>query len=179
MYNDINRMRKIKELYELIDELAVDILKTCNVSAPIKDMEYIVSCFGGKIQTGNFLKPIVKTGKDSFNIYISENSYPIYNKFHIAARLGDLLLHTNYLINREEYLNSDVMVFKEDNGIIPQVYQSNEFAYGLLMPRDLYKEILDNNTEGKIVHTAKIAEYFDVPISTASSRGKRLGLIKD
>ena len=179
MYGELARLRKIRELYELIDELALDVIKVCNVNVPIKDIEYIVSCFGGSVKTDSTIEGIKKSGKDTFNIYINEYSYPLNNKFYIAARLGDLLLHTNYLLNREEYLRSDVLEFKEDNGIIPQVYQSNEFAYGLLMPRDLYKEVFDKCLDGDIVHTVDIAKYFDVSISTASLRGKRLGLIKD
>lgn len=178
MYDDIERLKKIKELYEKIDLLALEVLKTCKVDAPVKDIEYIVSCFGGSIKEANCLKYISKTGYDSFDIYVRDNRYPLYNKFYIAARLGDVLLHTNYLLNKEEYLKSDVFEFKEDDEIISQEDQSYEFAYGLLMPKDLYKEVFDKYKDGDIVLTDNIAKYFDVTVSMASSRGKRLGLIK-
>ena len=82
------------------------------------------------------------------------------------------------MLNKEEYLKSDVFEFKEDDEIISQEDQSNEFAYGLLMPKDLYKEVFDKYKDGDIVLTDNIAKYFDVTVSMASSRGKRLGLIK-
>ena len=46
------------------------------------------------------------------------------------------------------------------------------------MPKDLYKEVFDKYKDGDIVLTDNIAKYFDVTVSMASSRGKRLGLIK-
>ena len=48
------------------------------------------------------------------------------------------------------------------------------------MPEKKYKEIMDKNKNVKenIVYTNKIAEYFRVSESAASSRGKFLGYLK-
>ena len=56
-------------------------------------------------------------------------------------------------------------------------YQANDFAEALLMPKDVYKKVLDQYTVGNKVQTAKIAEYFGVSVSTAYSRGKSLGFL--
>lgn len=56
-------------------------------------------------------------------------------------------------------------------------YQANDFAEALLMPKDVYKKVLDQYTVGNKVQTTKIAEYFGLSVSTAYSRGKSLGLL--
>ena len=175
---DLIRLQRIKELYELIDVIALDVLRVTKTDIPVKDIKELVSYFGGEIVVGISNNWIDKTGPDSFNIYVDNWNFPLFNKFYIAARLGDVILHTNYLSDRESYLNSKEFMFKPDTGLTTQVDQSNEFAYGLLMPEDIYRKVLYENTKGNDVHTKNIAEYFEVPISAASERGKRLGLIK-
>lgn len=55
--------------------------------------------------------------------------------------------------------------------------QVNEFAAALLMPKDLYVQVMDKYTDGNIVDTAKIAEYFHVSVDAESNRGKWLGYL--
>lgn len=38
-------------------------------------------------------------------------------------------------------------------------YQANEFAAAFLMPRDMYKNVMDQYTTGNIVETGKVAEF--------------------
>ena len=159
--------------------LALRISKASKTDVPVKDIKKLVSFFGGEIKVGNSNTPLVKTGRNSFNIYINDWNYPLFRKFYIAARLGDLFLHTNYLSDHDAYLESKAMIFKRDNWLTSQADQSNEFAYGLLMPRFIYEDVLHDNTEGDVVYTKNIADYFEVPVSAASGRGKRLGLLKD
>lgn len=174
-----SELERIKEIYKSIDEFAVLLLKTYDIEVPIKDINELVSIFGGNIKVSNSFDSVKKTGADSFDIYINNEEYFNYKKFYIIHLLGRVLLHTNYLSDHDNYLKSNDFIFKPDNGLVSHVYQANEFAYGLLMPSDLYKKVFDENIEGDIVHTDKIASYFGVSISIASARGKRLGLIKD
>ena len=176
---EIRRLQRIKELYELIDELALDILRLSNTEVPIKDIREIVSFFGGDIKIANGFRSIEKTGRDTFNIYISDWNFPKFRKFYIAARLGDLFLHTNYLSDHDAYLESKEMQFKPERGLVSKPEESNEFAYGLLMPRDIYKDIINQNTKENLISMNQVADYFDVSVSAAVGRGKRLGLIKD
>ncbi len=176
--DDLRRLQEMKKLYELIDVLALDVLRVTETDIPITDIKELVSCFGGDVKEGYSNNWVEKTGPDSFTIFIDGWDYPLSQKFFIAARLGDVILHTNYLSDREAYLNSNEFIFKPDTGLIPRVNQSNEFAYGLLMPEDIYRKVFSENTKGDDVYTKNIAEYFGVTISAASERGKRLGLIR-
>lgn len=60
-----------------------------------------------------------------------------------------------------------------------QEFQANAFAMALLMPETDYREQVKIHTEqnGR-VNTAKIAEYFNVSVSTAAERGYELGLLE-
>lgn len=176
---EIRRLQQIKELYELIDELAMDLIRASKSEIPIKDIREFVSLFGGDIKTDNSFRPIEKTGRDSFNIYISDWEFPKFRKFEIATKLGDLILHTNYLSDHEAYMDSKEIQFKPERGLVSNVEESKEFAYGLLMPREIFRDIVKQNTKDNIIKTSNVADYFDVSISAASTRGKRLGLIKD
>lgn len=42
--------------------------------------------------------------------------------------------------------------------------QANEFAAAFLMPKELYKRVMDENTVGNTVYIAKVAQYFNVSI---------------
>lgn len=57
-------------------------------------------------------------------------------------------------------------------------YQANEFAAALLMPKKEYKKIMNQYTTGNKVETDKVADYFGVSVSVASSRGKFLGYLQ-
>lgn len=46
------------------------------------------------------------------------------------------------------------------------------------MPRDMYKNVMDQYTTGNIVETGKVAEFFGVSVSAASNRGKFLGYLQ-
>ena len=54
----------------------------------------------------------------------------------------------------------------------------NEFAAAFLMPKELYKRVMDENTVGNAVYIAKVAQYFNVSIDAASYRGKWLGYLQ-
>ena len=42
--------------------------------------------------------------------------------------------------------------------------QANEFAAAFLMPKELYKRVMDENTVGNALYIAKVAQYFNVSI---------------
>ena len=46
------------------------------------------------------------------------------------------------------------------------------------MPRKVYKKVMDQYTVGNEVETDKVADYFGVSVSGASSRGKSLGYLQ-
>ena len=95
--------------------------------------------------------------------------------FTIAHELGHLFLHMGYKINQEIWERQEVTYFRK--GDSEEEYEANEFAAAFLMPKKVYKEIMDRHTEGNIVYTSKIAEEFNVSVKAASNRGKWLGYL--
>ena len=178
---EIERLYELKRYYEIVDTLAERILKDYKMDIPIKDVVPLIECFGGSVKTSyTEHRDIVKTGPDTFDIYISDWRFPKSRKFFIAARLGDILLNTNYLHDREAFLKSKTIEYLPDNTCnFQRVDLANEFAYGLLMPRDIFTDVVNKYTDdNNFVDTRKVADYFDVTVSDASGRGKRLGLFK-
>lgn len=81
-----------------------------------------------------------------------------------------------YMIDSEKWASQTDRYYRKGNS--DEEYEANEFAAALLMPKKEYKKILDKYTEGDIVHTAKIAEKFNVSVNAAANRGKWLGYLQ-
>ena len=62
-------------------------------------------------------------------------------------------------------------------GTSEQEYQANEFAAALLMPENIYKDILDEHSRGNKVNMNEVAKYFKVSLSAAINGGKFLGYL--
>ena len=172
---EIVRLQKIKKLYEIINEFTEMIIEKNNIEIPLKDIDYVVSLFGGRIVEGNGFARPQKIGREEFEIYVSKWDNPQQRRFYAAARLGDVLLHSNFIPDHDAFIANEKIQYKPDNGIVQQVYMSNEFASSLLMPEQIFKDIVDKYSDDDIVNCRHVAEYFDVSVSTAIERGKSLG----
>lgn len=82
-----------------------------------------------------------------------------------------------YKINPDLWEKQENLVYYRAGNSIDE-YQANEFAAAFLMPRDMYKNVMDQYTTGNIVETGKVAEFFGVSVSAASNRGKFLGYLQ-
>ena len=60
---------------------------------------------------------------------------------------------------------------------IEQARQANSFAFALLMPEKEYRKMIDLNSEGLLVQTKNIAEYFGVSLAAAAQRGRGLNIL--
>ena len=58
-----------------------------------------------------------------------------------------------------------------------QARQANSFAFALLMPEKEYRKMIDLNSEGLLVQTKNIAEYFGVSLAAAAQRGRELNIL--
>lgn len=165
------------KIQQLINDLSADIIDTYDIHIPIYDMNDVVTTLGGYIEENkNICDSAIRKQNDGFVIYIP-SSYNVERKqFAIAQELGHLFLHMGYKISPKLWDNQRNMVYYESKSPLEE-YQANDFADALLMPKDVYKKMLDQYTVGNKVQTAKIAEYFGVSVSTAYSRGKSLGLL--
>lgn len=165
------------KIQQLINDLSADIIDIYDIHIPIRDINDVVTALGGYIEEiPDDLCGGIKKQNDRFVIYVP-SFYSIERKrFVVAQELGHLFLHMGYKISPKLWGKQKNMVYYESKYPLEE-YQANDFAEALLMPKNVYKKVLDQYTVGNKVQTAKIAEYFGVSISTAYSRGKSLGLL--
>lgn len=167
----MNRITKI------INDIAEDVIDTYDICMPIIDINNVVVVLGGCVEENeDIYDSAIKKQNDGFIIYIP-SSYSVERKqFAVAQELGHLFLHMGYKISQKLWDKQKNMGYYESKSPLEE-YQANDFADALLMPKDIYKKVLEQYTTGNKVQTDKIAEYFGVSVSTAYSRGKSLGLL--
>lgn len=164
-----------------ISELAQRVMDVYDIETPIIDMKSIVYRLGGTIEEKIDFDDlcdgtIQKSGKNNFIIRISPFQNEQRKNFTIAHELGHLFLHMGFMTDRNLWDTQDEMVYGRF-GTSEQEYQANEFAATLLMPENVYKNILDRYSKDNKVNMTKIAEYFNVSLSAAINRGKFLGYL--
>lgn len=164
------------ETITIINYLTEDLIRICSIPTPTNNINNVVSMLGGCVEEGSNIYSSLKKLNDRFVIYVP-SSYSVERKrFAIAQELGHLFLHMGYIVNPELWDRQKNMNHYESKCPLEE-YQANEFAKALLMPKDVYEEVMEHYTIGNRVKTAKIAEYFGVSVSIAYSRGKSLGLL--
>ena len=164
-----------------ISELAQRVMDVYNIKTPIVDMESIVQRLGGTIEEKSDFDDlcdgtIQKSGKSNFKITISPYQNNQRKNFTIAHELGHLFLHMGFMTDRKLWNTQDEKVYGRF-GTSEQDYQANEFAAELLMPENIYKDILDEHSRGNKVNMNEVAKYFKVSLSAAINRGKFLGYL--
>ena len=167
----------MNKIVAMINSLAKDIIDAYDIHMPIHDMNDVVTMLGGCIEENNGVcDSAIKKQNDRFVIYIPSSYSTERKRFAVAQELGHLFLHMGYMISPELWEKQKNMAYYESKSPLEE-YQANDFADALLMPKDIYKKVLEQYTTGNKVQTAKIAEYFGVSVSTAYSRGKSLGVL--
>lgn len=154
----------------MINSLAEDIIRRFNIEVPIYDMDSVVRILGGSILTDRRIleSKVVKNG-NSFIIWVSPYWDENRTKFAVAHELGNLFLHMGYMIN-DELWNSDNVT-----NSIEKVFQANEFAGAMLMPREAFTRQMEKCSDGKKVNLVMLAEFFHVSVADVSFRGRSLG----
>lgn len=170
------------ELRMLINNLTQDIIDAYHIQIPILDIDYVVTQqLGGRIEESpnieNMSDGSVRKEGNGFVIYVSPYQTTERRTFTIAHELGHLFLHMGYVINQELWERPASETYYRFGDSLKE-YQANEFAAAFLMPKKKYKEIMDQFTQGNIVETGKVADYFRVSVSAASTRGKFLGYLQ-
>lgn len=165
------------KIQRLINDLTADIIDIYDIHIPIHNINDVVTALGGYLnENADICNSDVMKQNDGFIIYIPSSYSAERKQFAVAQELGHLFLHMGYKISPKLWDSQRNMVYYESKSPLEE-YQTNDFADALLMPKDVYKKMLDQYTVGNKVQTAKIAEYFGVSVSTAYSRGKSLGLL--
>lgn len=167
-------MNRITKIINNIAEGIIDIYK---IHIPINDINDVVTTLGGYIEENkDICDSAIRKQNDRFVIYMPSFYSAERKRFAVAQELGHLFLHMGYKISPKLWDNQRNMVYYESKSPLEE-YQANDFADALLMPKDVYKKVLEQYTTGGKVQTAKIAEYFGVSVSTAYNRGKSLGFL--
>lgn len=165
------------KIQQLINDLSADIIDIYDIHIPIRDINDIVTALGGYIEENkDICDSAIRKLNDGFVIYIPSSYSTERKQFAIAQELGHLFLHMGYIISPLLWNKQKNMTYYKSKSPLEE-YQANDFAEALLMPKDVYKKMLDQHTVGNKVQTAKVAEYFGVSVSTAYSRGHSLGLL--
>lgn len=169
------------ELRMLINNLTQDIIELYSIQIPIKNINDVVTKLGGRVEESidieNMSDGSIKKQDNGFIIKVSPFQSTERKKFTIAHELGHLFLHMGYRINSELWDKQKNETYYRSGDSLME-YQANEFAAALLMPKNSYKEIMNQYTIGNEVETDKVADYFGVSISAASNRGKFLGYLQ-
>lgn len=161
----------------MINNIAEDVIDTYDIHIPIRNINDVVTVLGGYLnESTDICNSDVMKWNDGFVIYIPSSYSAERKQFAVAQELGHLFLHMGYKISPKLWDNQRNMVYYESKSPLEE-YQANDFADALLMPKNVYKKVLEQYTTGDKVQTAKIAEYFGVSVSTAYSRGKSLGFL--
>lgn len=161
----------------IINSLTEDLIRIYNIHVPINDISNVVTALGGYIEENkDICDSAIRKQNDGFVIYMPFSYSEERKRFAMAQELGHLFLHMGYKISPKLWNKQRNMFYYESKYPLEE-YQANDFAEALLMPKDVYKKVLDQYTVGNKVQTAKIAEYFGVSVSTAYGRGKSLGLL--
>lgn len=169
------------EIKMLINNLTQDIIDLYNIQIPIENINDVVTILGGSVEESRDVISILSSGikkqDNRFVIYVSPFQSSKRKNFTIARELGHLFLHMGYKINPELWdKQKNATYYRSDDPLLE--YQANQFAAALLMPRKVYKKVMDQYTVGNEVETDKVADYFGVSVSGASSRGKSLGYLQ-
>ncbi len=168
------------EMRNLIDELTQDIVDVYNITIPISDIDDVVREIGGVVKENDRLSEYsdgcIRKDGESFEIVVSQQQPKNRRNFTVAHELGHLFLHMGYKIDPDKWSNQQNTYYRKGNSI--EEYEANEFAAALLMPKKMYKKIMDKYTEGNYVYTSKVADEFNVSVNAASNRGKWLGYLQ-
>ena len=169
------------ELRMLINNLTQDIIDLYNIQIPIENINDVVTTLGGRVEETMDIDTMfdgsIRKQDDGFIIYISPFQSSERKKFTIAHELGHLFLHMGYKISSELWDKQKNATYYRSGDSLME-YQANEFAAALLMPKEIYKKIMDQYTIENKVETDKVADYFGVSVSAASNRGKFLGYLQ-
>lgn len=170
-----------RECREIINKLTMDILDCFKIEIPIVDMENVVKALGGRVEIScdieNVIDGSLQREGDGFKIFISLFQSEERKRFTIAHELGHLFLHMGYKIDDRLWNETENLTYYRSGSSVLE-YEANEFAAAFLMPEDIYKKVMNQNLDGNVVNTSKIAEFFGVSILAASNRGKFLGYLK-
>lgn len=167
-----------------IGRLADEIRERLELPVPI-DVDLAVERLGGRIDAldAQGFDACVQKGPTPdglpFRIVVyPRERHPQRYRFSVAHELAHLFLHMGYLIQPAKWLATgdyrDSVRFR--GGYTREELEANEFAAVFLMPEMDFRRVAGNSTNRSMVDVSAVAKAFDVSVSAASYRGRKLGL---
>ncbi len=164
-----------------IAKIAEFILKEFEITAPITDIDAVVTRLNGRIHSVDDALVGASVarleGEDaSFVITVSSCQPPVRRTFAIAQEIGHLFLHMGYMSDLELWQTVDSEIALQN--YTEKEFQAHEFASNFLMPQKEYLDFVSQHTQDHRIDAYTIAHYFGVSESMATIRGKLIGAIK-
>ena len=163
----------------LINKYADIIRELYNINVPVTNIDDIVSKIGGIVKYDSRCYGYVEKKKNEFIIHVADNKDYRIKNFSVAQQLGKIFLYTDFVLDRNKFFEAKEINFKDSYFKQGSIDWANEFAGAFIMPKDEFRKEVNKHIDGNTIDTKEVAKYFDVTVSTASWRGKRLGLFKD
>lgn len=195
-----------RDTINYIDSLTDEIYKVCNITTPLDNLSSLIDTLGGELVTrlnpNSKREPRYEDKYDGV-LKVKDSWYegtPVFkirvlgyksgkteiarlNKVNVLIQLGYLFLHLGYKIDYTLWLN-------QESGKYLNLYtgaryeQAKYFALSLLMPKSEYLASIDRHIKNNgisdgvnRIDIAKVAEDFNVHISSAILRGVILGVL--
>ncbi len=116
---------------------------------------------------------------DSFQITLSPRQSSLRKRFSLAHELGHLFLHMGYIIKPSIWKESDAYVDSVyyRYGYSEEEHEANEFAGAFLMPKEEFRQTIEDLGRDGLVDLVALAQRFDVSKDAALTRGRWLGLL--
>jgi len=170
----VEERRKISKS-ESIHNYALYLRETFELFDDNFDIESFVKDLGGQIRYFNSFKEkerLVKTGDESFDIYVDSQSLEHYRRFTIAHELGHLFVDFKY--PGEKWKNIDIgeIAKCEGDDLISEEF-ATEFSCAFLMPKYRFK-FIEEKAADTSYPTQAIAGHFNVPMSLVIWYRKKL-----
>lgn len=166
-----------------ISNLAEAVLQKYKMTIPI-NLEELISKMNGVLvevdyYNGKLDRYIYKGSnqdvKANFTIYVQKSQNEKIKRFTIAHEIGHLIINMGYQADWEKWENSPKKYTRSGNSLQEQI--ANEFAAALLMPEAEYVLATTEYRKGNSIDVQKLADIFEVSLSTARVRGKALEII--
>lgn len=168
-----------------INDFVEDLRKKANLGVTITKDELIdlISKLGGKVDFAELSLDIdgkIEKKQDNFLITLNKNVISEERqKFTLAHELGHLFIHMGFLNDKKwkkekEFIDSTFY----RKGYSREEYEANEFAAALLMPKDEFIKKAREFSENNRCNINELADYFEVSIEAALTRGKWLGIFE-
>lgn len=168
----------------VIEQLTELIRTSLNFENPstFEEWQSIILQLNGRLEINNsltvdaYIKKLNAKNGSQFLIQVSPFQSPERLNFTIAHELGHLFLHMFYLIDPQKWSEFDERKGYARNDSNKLEFQANEFAANLLMPKQTFLNLAEQNKIGNCYNLEPLMETFHVSRQAVLNRGRWIGI---